>query len=111
MAGATVHLVTEALDAGPIVETLLPEDASLEGFDNMAEQLGLSPGLLDGYSKAARDVIADGIDAFEASAGFASNGYGDHSPAGYSLLAVIVAGMWAVAGVALVVYGGRGRRR
>jgi hypothetical protein len=37
-------------------------DAEANGFDNMAEQLGLSPGLLDGYANAARDVIADGID-------------------------------------------------
>jgi aquaporin Z len=37
-------------------------------------------------------VIANGVDGFSASeSGFASNGYGDHSPAGYSLLAVIVA--------------------
>lgn len=37
-------------------------DAEANGFDNMAEQLGLSSGLLDGYANAARDVIADGID-------------------------------------------------
>jgi aquaporin Z len=36
-------------------------------------------------------VIASGIDSFHASDGFATNGYGDHSPGGYSLLAVIVA--------------------
>jgi aquaporin Z len=37
-------------------------------------------------------VIANGVDGFSASeSGFATNGYGDHSPAGYSLLAVIVA--------------------
>jgi aquaporin Z len=35
-------------------------------------------------------VIASGIDSFHASDGFATNGYGDHSPGGYSLLAVIV---------------------
>jgi len=36
-------------------------------------------------------VIASGIDSFDASeSGFATNGYGDHSPGGYSLLAVIV---------------------
>lgn len=37
-------------------------DAEANGFDNMAEQLGLSPVLLDAYAKAAHDVIADGID-------------------------------------------------
>jgi aquaporin Z len=37
-------------------------------------------------------VIANGQDGFSASkSGFATNGYGDHSPGGYSLLAVIVA--------------------
>ena len=37
-------------------------------------------------------VIASGLDSFDAQkSGFATNGYGDHSPAGYSLLAVIVA--------------------
>lgn len=36
-------------------------------------------------------IIASGKDGFSASqSGFAANGYGDHSPAGYSLLAVIV---------------------
>lgn len=37
-------------------------DPEANGFDNMAEQLGLSPVLLDGYAKAARDVLADAID-------------------------------------------------
>jgi aquaporin Z len=32
-------------------------------------------------------VIASGAPGFDASAGFASNGYGEHSPGGYSLLA------------------------
>jgi aquaporin Z len=37
-------------------------------------------------------IIASGVDGFSASeSGFATNGFGDHSPAGYSLLAVIVA--------------------
>ena len=36
-------------------------------------------------------VIASGKDGFDASeSGFASNGYGDHSPGGYSLLACLV---------------------
>lgn len=36
-------------------------------------------------------VVANGIDSFDAKAsGFASNGYGDHSPQGYSLLAALV---------------------
>ena len=36
-------------------------------------------------------VIASGQDGFDAQAtGFASNGYGDHSPGGYSLLAALI---------------------
>jgi aquaporin Z len=36
-------------------------------------------------------VIASGQAGFDLSAGFASNGYGEHSPGGYSLLAALVA--------------------
>ncbi|PKH07761.1 aquaporin Z [Moritella sp. Urea-trap-13] len=36
-------------------------------------------------------VIASGQAGFDASAGFASNGYGEHSPGGYSLVAALVA--------------------
>ena len=35
-------------------------------------------------------AVASGLDTFSLDAGFASNGYGDHSPAGYSLAAAIV---------------------
>ncbi|MNS41779.1 Aquaporin Z [compost metagenome] len=35
-------------------------------------------------------VIASGQAGFDVSAGFASNGYGEHSPGGYSLLAALV---------------------
>ena len=35
-------------------------------------------------------IIASGKIGFDVSAGFASNGYGDHSPGGYSLLAALV---------------------
>ena len=35
-------------------------------------------------------VIASGASGFDASAGFASNGYGEHSPHGYSLAAALV---------------------
>lgn len=35
-------------------------------------------------------VIASGAPGFDVSAGFASNGYGAHSPGGYSLLAALV---------------------
>ncbi|MEN8198282.1 MAG: aquaporin Z, partial [Pseudomonadota bacterium] len=36
-------------------------------------------------------VIASGQAGFDVSAGFASNGYADHSPGGYSMVAVLVA--------------------
>ena len=36
-------------------------------------------------------VIASGIDTFTTADGFAANGYGDHSPAGYGLAAALVA--------------------
>jgi len=36
-------------------------------------------------------IIASGQPGFEVSAGFASNGYGEHSPGGYSLTAALVA--------------------
>jgi aquaporin Z len=35
-------------------------------------------------------LIASGKVGFDASAGFASNGYGEHSPGGYSLLSALV---------------------
>ena len=35
-------------------------------------------------------VIASGAPGFDVSAGFASNGYGDHSPGGYSMMAGLV---------------------
>ena len=35
-------------------------------------------------------VIASGAPGFDVAAGFASNGYGEHSPGGYSLVAAIV---------------------
>lgn len=35
-------------------------------------------------------VIASGQDGFQLSAGFATNGYGEHSPGGYSMMAALV---------------------
>ena len=35
-------------------------------------------------------VIASGKEGFDLAAGFASNGYGEHSPGGYSLVACLV---------------------
>ena len=35
-------------------------------------------------------IIASGAEGFDVAAGFASNGYGEHSPGGYTLLAALV---------------------
>jgi len=35
-------------------------------------------------------IIASGADGFDVAAGFASNGYGEHSPGGYTMLAALV---------------------
>ena len=49
--------------------------------------------VLGGISGAAiLYLIASGQSGFDASAGFASNGYGEHSPGGYSLTAALVCG-------------------
>src|SRR5215475_6215803 len=42
------------------------------------------------FAAAVLYVIASGHAGFDLSAGFASNGYGAHSPGGYSLLACLV---------------------
>ncbi len=47
--------------------TLRPADAfspdtEANGFDNMADQLGITPTLFDQYDRAARDAIADALD-------------------------------------------------
>jgi len=48
--------------------------------------------VLGGFAGAAvLYVIASGQAGFDVSAGFASNGYGAHSPGGYSMLAALVA--------------------
>jgi aquaporin Z len=51
-------------------------------------------------------VIASGQDGFSAHAsGFAANGYGDHSPGGYALLACAVVEVVLTAGFVLVILG------
>jgi aquaporin Z len=42
------------------------------------------------FGAALLYVIASGAPSFDASAGFASNGYGEHSPGGYGLAAALV---------------------
>lgn len=55
-------------------------------------------------------LIASGKTGFDASAGFASNGYGDHSPGGYSLQAAIVAELVLTAFFLLVIHGSTDKR-
>lgn len=55
-------------------------------------------------------IIASGKAGFDASAGFASNGYGDHSPGGYSLHAAIVAELVLTAFFLIVIHGATDKR-
>jgi aquaporin Z len=50
-------------------------------------------------------VIASGVAGFDVHAGFASNGYGEHSPQGYSLLAGFVAEVVLTAFFLMVIMG------
>ena len=50
-------------------------------------------------------VIASGAAGFDVSAGFASNGYGEHSPGGYSLAAALVTEVVMTAMFLLVILG------
>jgi len=55
-------------------------------------------------------IIASGKPGFELSAGFASNGYGEHSPGGYSLLAALVAEVVLTMMFLLVILGATDKR-
>jgi aquaporin Z len=50
-------------------------------------------------------AIASGKAGFDLAAGFASNGYGEHSPAGYSLIAGLVIELVLTAGFLFVIMG------
>lgn len=50
-------------------------------------------------------VIASGQDGFDASAGFAANGYGDHSPGHYSLIAAVVTELVLTAFFLVIIHG------
>ena len=54
---------------------------------------------------AALYLIASGKASFDVTAGFASNGYGEHSPEGYSLEAVFVAEVLLTAFFLLIIMG------
>jgi len=55
-------------------------------------------------------VIASGAAGFDVSKGFASNGYGTHSPGGYSLLAALVTEVVMTMFFLLVILGATGKR-
>jgi len=56
-------------------------------------------------------VIAHGVDGYDASAtGFGTNGYGDHSPGGYSLLAGIITEIVLTAFFLYVIFGATAKR-
>jgi aquaporin Z len=55
-------------------------------------------------------LIACGQAGFDAAAGFASNGYGDHSPGGYGMQAAIVAELVLTAIFLIVIHGATDKR-
>ena len=55
-------------------------------------------------------VIASGKAGFDVSAGFASNGYGEHSPGGYSLVSALVTEVVMTAMFLLVILGATDKR-
>jgi aquaporin Z len=55
-------------------------------------------------------VIASGQAGFDVSAGFASNGYGEHSPGGYTLLAALLCEVVMTAMFLLIILGATARR-
>jgi aquaporin Z len=55
-------------------------------------------------------LIADGKPGFSLSGGFASNGYADHSPGGYSLFAAFVAEVVMTFGFLMIILGSTSKR-
>jgi len=55
-------------------------------------------------------VIASGAPGFDVAAGFASNGYGEHSPGGYSLMAALVTEVVMTMFFLLVILGSTDKR-
>ena len=59
---------------------------------------------------AALYFIASGKAGFDVTVGFASNGYGEHSPEGYSLAAVFIAEVLLTAFFLLIIHGATDKR-
>jgi aquaporin Z len=55
-------------------------------------------------------VMASGVDSFSLADGFAANGYGDHSPGGYSLLSGAVTEVVMTMGFLLIIMGATSKR-
>jgi aquaporin Z len=55
-------------------------------------------------------LVANGKAGFDVSAGFASNGYGEHSPGGYSLLAALVTEVVMTMMFLFIILGATGKR-
>lgn len=55
-------------------------------------------------------TIASGVEGFNASAGFASNGYGEHSPHGYSLMAALLIEVVLTAFFLIIIMGATDKR-
>jgi aquaporin Z len=50
-------------------------------------------------------VIASGVPTFDVTAGFAANGYGEHSPGGYTMVSALVLEVVLTAGFLIVILG------
>mgnify|MGYP002651698902 CR=1 FL=1 len=104
------QLATALTDAGYVVDRAFDGEeghylGETEPYDAVILDIGLPKmdglSVLESWRRAgrampvlmltARDRWSDKVQGFDAGAGFAANGYADHSPGGYTLAAVLVA--------------------
>ena len=85
------NAIRDLLDIDVDVAPLLPADGSSEGFDNIAEALGVSPSLIQGYVSAAMKIsrlavgdrtMAPSLVTYQAPAGLAQDRHLDGLPLG-----------------------------
>src|SRR5687768_7921565 len=85
------NAIRDLLDIDVNVASLLPADGSSEGFDNIAEMLGVSPSLIQGYVSAAMKIsrlavgdrtMAPSLVTYQAPAGLAQDRHLDGLPLG-----------------------------
>ena len=79
-------------------------------FDQKDAPAYIGAQLVGAIAAAVLFVIASGVDSFSASDGFASNGFGDQSPGGYSLLACLVAEVVLTCFFLLVILGATAKK-